>query len=75
MCKQKTNTVNRITTTHSVCSKFILGYSYKMFKIYLKRKIYQEASSLITDRQIVEQPDKLPMQGIKTIKVNTNKRI
>ena len=46
----KTNTVNKITTTHSVCSKFILGYSHKIFKIYLKRKTYQEVSSLITDR-------------------------
>ena len=46
----KTNTLNKIITTHSVCSKFIQGYSYKMFKIYLKRKTYQEASSLIIDR-------------------------
>ena len=46
----KTNTLNKIITTHSVCSKFIQGYSYKIFKIYLKRKTYQEASSLITDR-------------------------
>ena len=30
--------------------KFILGYSYKILKLYLKRKTYQEASSLITDR-------------------------
>ena len=60
----KTNTVNKITTTHSVCSKFILGNSYKMFKIDLKRKTYQEASSVNTDRQIIVQPDKLNMQGI-----------
>ena len=32
----KSNTMYKITTTHSVCSKFILGYSYKMLKIYLK---------------------------------------
>ena len=61
----KTNIINKITTTHSVCSKFILGYRYKMLKIYLKRKTYEEVSSFITDRQIVVQPDKLPMQGIK----------
>ena len=24
----KSNTVNKITTTHSVCAKFILGYSF-----------------------------------------------
>ena len=59
----KTNTINKITT-RSVCSNLILGYSYKIYKIYLIRKIYQEASSLITDRQIVVQPDHLPMQGI-----------
>ena len=34
----KTNTLNKITTTHSICSEFILGYSYKMLKIYLKNK-------------------------------------
>ena len=34
----KTNTLNKIITTHSVCSKFIQGYTYKIFKIYLKRK-------------------------------------
>ena len=34
----KTNTLYKITTTHSICSKFILGYSYKMLKIYLKNK-------------------------------------
>ena len=60
----KSNTVNKLIRTHSVCSKFIQGYSYKMFKINLKRKTYQEASSLITDRQIIVQSDKLPMQGI-----------
>ena len=60
----KTNTVNKLIRTHSVCSKFILGYSYKMLKINLKRKTYQEASSPITDRQIIAQSDKLPMQGI-----------
>ena len=26
----ETNTLNKITTTHSICSEFILGYSYKM---------------------------------------------
>ena len=36
--KTKTNTLNKITTTHSICSEFILGYSYKMLKIYLKNK-------------------------------------
>ena len=71
----KSNTINKIKTKYSVSSKYILGYSYKMLKIYLKRKTYQEALSLITDRQIILQPDKLPMQGIKNIKVNTNKRI
>ena len=34
----KTNTLNKITTTHSICSEFILGYTYKMLKIYLKIK-------------------------------------
>ena len=32
----KSNTVNKITTTHLICSKFIIGYDYKMLKIYLK---------------------------------------
>ena len=64
MCKQKTNTVNKLKRTHSACSKFILGNSYKMFKINLKRKTYQEASSLITDRQTIVQSDKVLMQGI-----------
>ena len=35
---KKTNTLNKITTTHSICSKLILGYSYEMLKIYLKMK-------------------------------------
>ena len=61
----KSNTVNKTTTTHSVCSKFILDYCYNMLKIYLQRKTYQEASSLNTDRQIIVQPDKLYIQGIK----------
>ena len=60
----KSNTVNKLIRTHSVCSKFILGYSYKMFKIKLKRKTYQEASNLITDRQIIVQSDKLSIQDI-----------
>ena len=34
----KTNTLNKIITTHSIFSEFILGYSYKMLKIYLKNK-------------------------------------
>ena len=34
----KTNTLYKIITTHSICSEFILGYSYKMFKIYLNSK-------------------------------------
>ena len=34
----KTNTLYKITTTQSICSEFILGYSYKMLKIYLKNK-------------------------------------
>ena len=46
-----------------------------MLKTYLKRKTYQEVLSLINDRQIIVQPDKLPVQGMKTIKVNTNKSI
>ena len=61
----KSNTANKLIRTHSVCSKFILGY--KMYKIDLKRKIYQEASSFNTDRQIIIQPvkyNKLPKQGI-----------
>ena len=32
----KTNTLNKITIKHSICSEFILGYSYEMLKIYLK---------------------------------------
>ena len=36
--KTKTNTLNKITTKHSICSEFILGYSYKMLKIYPKNK-------------------------------------
>ena len=35
----KTNTLNKITTTHSIGSEFIIGYSYKMIKIYLKNKL------------------------------------
>ena len=38
----KTNTLNKITTTHSICSEFILGYSYKMLKICLKIKTGQK---------------------------------
>ena len=34
----KNNTLNKITTTHSICSEFILGYSYEMLKIYLNNK-------------------------------------
>ena len=34
----KTNTLNKITTTHSICSEFILGYNYKMLQIYLNNK-------------------------------------
>ena len=34
----KTNTLNKITTKRSICSEFILGYNYKMLKIYLKIK-------------------------------------
>ena len=34
----KTNTLNKITSTHSICPEFILGYNYKMLKIYLKNK-------------------------------------
>ena len=34
----KTNTLNKITTKHSICSVFILGYNYKMLKIYPKNK-------------------------------------
>ena len=34
----KTNTLNKITTKHSICSEFILGYSYEMLKIYLNNK-------------------------------------
>ena len=34
----KTNTLNKITTKHSICSEFIIGYSYKMLKIYLNNK-------------------------------------
>ena len=36
-----------------------------MLKVYLKRKTEQEALSLNTDRYIIVQPDKLPIQGIK----------
>ena len=57
----KSNTVNKLIRTHSVCPTFILGYSYKMFKI---RKTYQEASSQITYRQTIVQSDKLLMQSI-----------
>ena len=34
----KTNTLNKITTKYSICSEFILGYSYEMLKIYLNNK-------------------------------------
>ena len=34
----KTNTLNKITTKHSICSEFILGYNYEMLKIYLNNK-------------------------------------
>ena len=40
----KSNTVNKI---HLICSKLILGYSYKMLKIYLKRKTYQCITRLL----------------------------
>ena len=36
--KTKTNTLNKITTKHLICSEFILGYNYKMLKIYPKNK-------------------------------------
>ena len=36
--RTKTNTLNKITTKHSICSEFILGYNYKMLKIYLEIK-------------------------------------
>ena len=42
----KTNTLYKITTTQSICSEFILGYSYKMLKIYLKKKKKQEDSTI-----------------------------
>ena len=41
----KSNTVNKITKTHSVCSKFILGYSYKMLKMYIKRNLARSFKS------------------------------
>ena len=34
----KTNTLNKITTKYSICSEFILAYSYEMLKIYLNNK-------------------------------------
>ena len=36
--KTKTNTLKKITTKYSICSEFILGYSYEMLKIYLNNK-------------------------------------
>ena len=32
----KSNTVNKMTTPHPIWPEFILGYRYKILKIYLK---------------------------------------
>ena len=32
-CGNKNNTANKITTTHSITSKFILEYNYNILKI------------------------------------------
>ena len=49
----KTNTLYKITTTHSICSKFILGYSYKMLKIYLKNKPANKIQVLSVTHNVV----------------------
>ena len=66
----KSNTVNKLKEHIQYAQNFILDYSYKMFKINLKRKTHQEASSLITYRQIIVQSDKLSMKALITINVN-----
>ena len=49
----KTNTLNKITTTHSMCSEFKLGYNYKMFRIYLKIKHSKKIQTLLVTLNVV----------------------
>ena len=51
----KTNTLNKIITTYSICSEFILGYSYKMLKIYLKIKPGKKIQTLLVILNVVLQ--------------------
>ena len=49
----KTNTLNKITTKHSICSEFIIGYSYKMLKIYLNNKPAKKIQVLLVTHNVV----------------------
>ena len=51
----KTNTLNKIITTYSICSEFILGYRYKMPKIYLKIKPGKKIQTLLVILNVVLQ--------------------
>ena len=55
----KTNTLNKITTTHSISSKFILGYRYKMLKIYLKNKPGKKIQRLLVILNVVLQTSRI----------------
>ena len=44
----KTNTLNKITTTHSIAkNSYIPGYSYKMLQIYLNIKPSKKIQTLL----------------------------
>ena len=49
----KTNTLNKITTIHSIYSEFILGYSNKMLKIYIKIKPSKKIQVLLVTLNVV----------------------
>ena len=49
----KTNKLNKVTTTHSICTEIILGYRYKMFKIYLKLKHSKKIRALLVTLNVL----------------------
>ena len=52
----KNNTVNEMKKKHSVSSEFIIDYTYKMLKIYLKNKPSKKLKPLLvidTQSQLV----------------------
>ena len=49
----KDNIINKMTTTHSICSKFVLDYTCKMLKIYLKNKSSKKLQALLVIPNVI----------------------